>query len=53
MDFSVFAATIRENSHKLPWIENGVGFAVHSSNLTEGRERQLTCQQLIGDIKYT
>ena len=52
-DFSVLAAIIRENSHKLPWIENGEGFAVHSSNLTEGRERRLTCQQLISDIKYT
>ena len=52
-DFSVLAAIIRENSHKLPWIENGEGFAVHSSNLTEGCERRLTCQQLISDIKYT
>ena len=52
-DFSVLAAIIRENSHKLPWIENGEGFAVHSSNLTERRERRLTCQQLISDIKYT
>ena len=30
-DFSLLAAIIRENPHKLPWIENGEGFAVHSS----------------------
>ena len=52
-DFSVLAAVISENSHKLPWIENGEGFAVHSSNLTEWRERRVTCQLLIGDNKYT
>ena len=48
----MLAAMIRGNSHKLPWIENGEGFAVHSSDLTEWRKRQVTCQQLIGDIKY-
>ena len=41
-DFSVLAAVISENSHKLPWIENGEGFAVHSSNLTKWRERRVT-----------
>ena len=52
-DFSVLAAVISENSHKLPWIENGEGFAVHSSNLTEWCARRVTCQLLIGDNKYT
>ena len=53
MDISVLAAMIRGNSHKLPWIENGEGFAVHSSDLTEWCKRPVTCQQLIEDIKYT
>ena len=49
-DFSVLAAMIPENSHKIPWIDNGEGFAVHSSYLTEWRERRVMCQHLIGDI---
>ena len=53
MDFSVLASIIPENSQKLPWIENGEGFAVHSSNLTEWCARRVTCQLLIGDNKYT
>ena len=32
-DFSVLAAIIPENSHKLPWVENGEGFAVHSHDV--------------------
>ena len=51
-DFSVLAAILRENSHKLPCIENGEGFAVHSLNLTEWRQRRETCQQLIGETKH-
>ena len=47
------ASIIPENSHKLPWIKNGEGFAVHSSNLTEWCARRVTCQLLIGDNKYT
>ena len=39
----MLAATIQEISHKLPWIENGEEFAIHSSNLTEWRERRVTC----------
>ena len=53
LDFSVLASVIPENSHKLPWIENGEGFAVHSSSLTEWCARRVTCQLLIGDNKYT
>ena len=51
-DFSVLAAIIRENSHKLPCIENGEGSAVHSLNLTEWRQRRETCQQLTGETKH-
>ena len=51
--FSVLAAILRTNPDKRPWIENGESFAVHSSSLAEWRERQVTYQQLIGDIKHS
>ena len=51
--FRVLAAIIRTNPDKWPWIENGESFAVHSWTLTEWRERRVTYQQLIGDIKHT
>ena len=35
-DFSFLAAIMRNNSVKRPWIENGKGFAVHSSTWPSG-----------------
>ena len=34
--FSVLAALMRNNFVKRPWIENGEGFAVHSSTRLSG-----------------
>ena len=51
--FRVLAAIIHTNPDKRSWIENGESFTVHSSTLTEWRERRVTYQQLIGDIKHT
>ena len=41
--FSVLAAIIRENSDKLPWIENGEGFAfIHLPNRVAPKANDLS-----------
>ena len=41
--FSVLAAIIRENSDKRPWIEKRWRLHCSFINLTEWRERRVTC----------